>query len=86
MREGKRVGSPYWPYASASLNSGDQVTERLEAREWLQRPMLADVPATSTPHERDGRYISAPTWPWLAAGFVFAALFLVFVLVEYYFS
>lgn len=86
MREGNRVGSPHWPYARASLKSGDAVTERIEARDWLQRPMLADVPGTNTPYERDGRYINAPTWPWLTAGSVLAALFLVFVLVEYYFS
>ena len=41
---------------------------------------------TNAPYERDGRYINAPVWPWLIAGSMLAALFVLFVLLEYYFS
>jgi hypothetical protein len=96
MCEANHMDSPRWPHASESLNSSDtraasesqgiRVAETIEKRHWLQLLVLADVPAANPPYERDGRYINAPVWPWFTAGTVFAALFLVFVLIEYYFS
>lgn len=47
---------------------------------------MGEANQPDSPYERDGRYINAPVWPWLTAGSVLAALFLVFVLVAYHFS
>ena len=41
---------------------------------------------TNVSYERDWRYINWPVWPWLTAGSVLAALFLVFAVIEFYFS
>jgi hypothetical protein len=37
----------------------------------------------NTSYERDGPYINAPNWPWLVAGWIVAALFVVCALVAY---
>jgi hypothetical protein len=96
MSEANHMDSPHWPHASESLNSSEphaapehrsiRIAEWTERRNWLRRLALADPPATDTPYERDGRYINAPVWPWLTAGSILATLFLVFVLIESYFS
>ena len=43
--------------------------------ERLRRTLAADTVAERTGYEGPSRYIDAPVWPWLAAGIVLGALF-----------
>jgi hypothetical protein len=43
----------------------------------LRRLSTADPIADLPPGERYGPYIDAPVWPWLAAGWIAVALFVV---------
>jgi hypothetical protein len=43
--------------------------------ERLRRSLAGDAIAGRTGHEGPSRYIDAPVWPWLAAGIVLGALF-----------
>jgi hypothetical protein len=51
------------------------------------RRSLAGQPVPGAPaYELYGRYINAPVWPWLAAGWVLGALFVVLFVVAWRYS
>ena len=65
------------------LRTLDGAIARLQA---LKRA-IAGEPATATPPpELHGPYINAPVWPWSAAGWSWAALFVLLFVVAWSYS
>ena len=51
--------------------------------ERLRRTLAADTVAGRTGYEGPSRYIDTPVWPWLAAGIVLGALFVLLVVLAW---
>ena len=51
--------------------------------ERLRRTLATDTVAERTGYEGPSRYIDAPVWPWLAAGIVLGALFVLLVVLAW---
>ena len=65
------------------LQAIDAEIRRLEQ---LRRSVSGDVSKNILSQELYGPYINAPVWPWLAAGWVLGALFVLLFVVAWSFS
>jgi len=49
----------------------------------LKTALTDESPTQPTPVERQGPYLNAPVWPWVAAGWTVGALFVLLFLVAW---